>query len=275
MWSRLGHILWSAVRFRLGEDQRSLRRRLTVITTRREHNEYQAALYVDEVEEFLSEIAPEIRAHLARIVEAAELRPSDHVLDVGTGAGILIPYISSYGVQRIVGCDLSPVMLAEALKRYPDTEFWEGDIVDLPVSEGPFDACFFNGMFGNVWDPREVLAHAVDLTTPGARLLISHPFGGEYVAGLHKKNPKRVPRALPTRRSVADLIKGLSLAASAMTDEPEFYLLVLKRTESGRCETRLPEFVATRAHALSRSNLARDVAGPDSIFLTILSQPTK
>ncbi len=203
---------------------------LTVITNRREHNEYQAALYVDEVEEFLSEIAPEIRAHLARIVEAAELRPSDHVLDVGTGAGILIPYISSYGVQRILGCDLSPVMLAEGRKRYPDTEFWEGDIVDLPVSEGPFDACFFNGMFGNVWDPREILAHAVDLTTSGARLVISHPCGAEYVAGLHKKDPKRVPRALPTRRSIADLIKGLSLAASAMTDEPEFYLLVLKRT---------------------------------------------
>ncbi len=148
-----------------------------MITNRREHNEYQANLYVNEVEEFLSEAAPKIRAHLARIVEAAELRPSDHVLDVGTGAGILIPYISSYGVQRILGCDLSPVMLAEARKRYPDTEFWEGDIVDLPVSEGPFDACFFNGMFGNVWDPCETLAHAVDLTTPGARLVISHLWG--------------------------------------------------------------------------------------------------
>ena len=203
---------------------------MTVITNRREHNEYQATFYVDEVEEFLKELTPEILANLARIVEAAKLQPSDHVLDVGTGAGILIPYISSYGVQRILGCDLSPVMLAEARKRYPDTEFWEGDIVDLPVSEGPFDACFFNGMFGNVWDPREILAHAVDLTTPGARLVISHPCGAEFVAGLHENNPKRVPRALPTRRSIADLIKGLSLTASDMTDGAEFYLLVLKRT---------------------------------------------
>ncbi len=201
-----------------------------MIANRREHNEYQASLYVGDVKGLFSEIAPEIRARLARIVESGELLPSDRVIDVGTGTGVLIPYISSYGVQRILGCDLSPVMLAEARKRYRDAEFWEGDVVDLPVSEGPFDACFFNAMFGNVWDPREVLAHVADLTVPRARVVISHPCGADFVAELHKKDPKQVPRTLPTRRSIADLLSALPLTVSAMTDKPEFYLLVLRRT---------------------------------------------
>ena len=54
-----------------------------MIANRREHNEYQASLYVGQVKGFVSEIAPEVRARLARIVEAGELLPSDRVLDVG------------------------------------------------------------------------------------------------------------------------------------------------------------------------------------------------
>ena len=61
-----------------------------MIANRREHNEYQAALYRNEGQGFVSEVALEIRARLARIVEAGELLPSDHVPDVGTGTGVLI-----------------------------------------------------------------------------------------------------------------------------------------------------------------------------------------
>ena len=43
-----------------------------MITNRREHNAYQASLYVGEAKGVVSEIAPEIRARLARIVEAGE-----------------------------------------------------------------------------------------------------------------------------------------------------------------------------------------------------------
>ena len=82
-----------------------------------------------------------------------------------------------YGVRKIVGCDLSSMMLKEAKRQHPDVSFWCGAVVDLTDTRGPFDAVFLNAMFGNVWDQSETLRNVDTLLSATGRVCISHPLG--------------------------------------------------------------------------------------------------
>ncbi len=103
---------------------------------RQRHNRYQQRIFDTSVECFRQAIPADVEKRTEQIVAAANLGAGDRVLDVGTGIGVLIPYIQRCGVGRIVGCDLSAAMLSEAQERYPNVRFWCGDVVDIPREMG-------------------------------------------------------------------------------------------------------------------------------------------
>lgn len=47
--------------------------------------------------------------------------------------------------------------------------------------QGPFDAAFFNAVFGNLHDQHEALLRAALLLRPGAYVAISHPLGRPWL----------------------------------------------------------------------------------------------
>jgi ubiquinone/menaquinone biosynthesis C-methylase UbiE len=69
------------------------------------------------------------------------------ILDHGCGNGRYCKLIAKRGAKKVLGVDLSPVMIEEALKRkikdeLPQMEFVLGDINDLPVRNEQFDFIF-------------------------------------------------------------------------------------------------------------------------------------
>jgi SAM-dependent methyltransferase len=194
---------------------------------RRRHNAYQERVFDRSVEYFRQPIPADIEQRTEQIVVAARLGASDRVLDVGTGTGVLIPHIRRCGVHDIVGCDLSKSMLAEAGKRYPDVKFWRGDVIDLPPELGPFDAVFFNAVFGNVWNQREALRVSAGFLTRTGRIVISHPMGASFADELAAKDPRMIPHPLPDEDRLAGLIRDLPLKLQSFKDEKLLYLCVL------------------------------------------------
>ena len=200
---------------------------MTSPESRQDHNRYQQQIFEREVDFFLKPIPKEVQRRTAQIVAAADLNAEDRVLDVGTGIGVLIPHIRRCGVADITGCDLSEPMLAEARKRYPAVIFWCGDVVDLPSELGPFDAIFFNAVFGNLWDQREVLRICTRLLAPRGRIVISHPMGADFAEKLAAQDSKMVPHAHPGRTQLAKMIDCLPLRVKVFRDEKDLYLCVL------------------------------------------------
>ena len=102
--------------------------------SRLEHNAEQARHFDTRIDLFRQPIPDSIQARTRSIVRAARLDRNATVLDVGTGLGVLIPYLLEQGVlaDNIVGCDLSRSMLAVARSRFPSVRFWQGDFLDLP-----------------------------------------------------------------------------------------------------------------------------------------------
>lgn len=195
---------------------------------RQRHNRYQRRIFKTSVEFFRQPIPEDVQRRTEHIVATARLSPNDRVLDVGTGIGVLIPYIERYGVRYIVGCDLSPEMLAEARKCYPHVLFWCGDVIDLPRELGPFDVVFFNAVFGNVWNQRDTLQTTSTHLTPAARIIISHPMGASFTVQLRREDPQLVPHPLPKEKLLAELIESLPLRVQHFQDEERLYLCVLQ-----------------------------------------------
>lgn len=63
-----------------------------------------------------------------------EVKETDNVLDAGCGYGRLSPLFEKY-----VGVDLSPDLLKEAKKLYPNKDFREENIKNLPFKDKEFD----------------------------------------------------------------------------------------------------------------------------------------
>jgi riboflavin kinase len=195
---------------------------------RRQHNRYQERVFDTSVECFRQAIPADVEKRTEHIVAAAKLQAGDRVLDVGTGIGVLIPYIQRSGVRSIVGCDLSAAMLAEAQKRYPSVRLWCGDFIDIPREMGLFDVVFFNAVFGNMWNQRHALLSATAHLTSTGRILISHPMGAAFAEQLRAKDPKMVLHPLPSEKSTAELVRGLPLKIQYFSDQKLLYLCILE-----------------------------------------------
>lgn len=92
------------------------------------------------------------------------------------GTGALIPHLQKVGVKDILAVDLSEQMLAALKGRYgsggtlgneASVRGWRGDVNDLPYFYGPFDAIFYNAVFGNMFDQKATLIKSVTLMKPG------------------------------------------------------------------------------------------------------------
>jgi len=195
---------------------------------RQTHNDYQIQTFKEAVSLFQEPIPDNLKYRTDYIVSHAELAPEDRVLDVGTGIGVLIPYILGYGVRYIVGCDLSAEMLTEAKTRYPGVTFWCGDVIDIPSNLGPFDVVFFNAMFGNLWNQRDAVQIASTHLNPKGRIVISHPMGTAFTEQIHRGNPKLIPHSHPSEKQLMELIKGLPFKVQHFQEEETLYLCILQ-----------------------------------------------
>ena len=58
---------------------------------------------------------------------------------------------------------------------------WQGNVIDLPAFQGPFDAVFFNAVFGHIPDQKAALTAAALRLKPGGHVVVSHPRGRPWL----------------------------------------------------------------------------------------------
>jgi SAM-dependent methyltransferase len=107
------------------------------------------------------------------------LRPGEHVVDVGSGAGIdSLIAAKMVGLQgQVVGMDMTPEMLAKARRNAAEAgltnvEFREGYGEALPVSSGWADVVISNGVLNLFPDKLGGLYEMARVLKPGGRLQI-------------------------------------------------------------------------------------------------------
>ncbi|MEX0761015.1 MAG: methyltransferase domain-containing protein [Dehalococcoidia bacterium] len=107
------------------------------------------------------------------------LRDGEHVVDVGSGAGMDSLVASNMVGQggHVIGVDMTPEMLEKARHAATEAgrnnvEFREGLAEDLPVPNGWADVVISNGVFNLVPDKQTALREMNRVLKPGGRLQI-------------------------------------------------------------------------------------------------------
>jgi demethylmenaquinone methyltransferase/2-methoxy-6-polyprenyl-1,4-benzoquinol methylase len=112
-----------------------------------------------------------------RMVEAVRAAPSERVLDVATGTGLVAQaLVRQYGCE-VVGLDQSAEMLGRARDRVAADDrlrthvtLVRGEAERLPFADGEFDHLTFTYLLRYVDDPAATLAELARVLKPGGRI---------------------------------------------------------------------------------------------------------
>ncbi len=122
---------------------------------------------------------PFFRSLRQKTYERLDVRPGDHVLDVGCGTGDdaqeLAALVAPDGV--VVGVDLSTVMINESEARAQrsgasNVEFRLDDATALTFDDGRFDGCRADRVLQHIVDQARALREMVRVTRPGRRVVV-------------------------------------------------------------------------------------------------------
>lgn len=170
------------------------------------------------------------------VLKLLELRSEESVLDVGSGQGVLAPYVLEAGA-RYTGVELSPRLLKLARRHHPQAEFIAADAREMAshrhLKGRRFDAAVFMLSLQDM-DPLEpIFAATAALLSPQGRLVafMVHPcfrmprqsgWGYDPQRKLHYRridsylSPKRVPMKEGGQGATVSFHRPLSAYVSAL-----------------------------------------------------------
>ena len=111
----------------------------------------------------------------SRVADAGDIQPSQRVLDVACGTGVLAREaahrVGPHGA--VAGLDLNEDMLAVARTKTPEIEWWQGRAEALPFEDASFDAVL--SQFGLMFfeDRAGALREMARVVRPGGRLVVA------------------------------------------------------------------------------------------------------
>ncbi len=165
--------------------------------------------------------------------------PAD-ILLAGIGTGLDLPLLPTG--YRVVGCDLTPAMLARAVARRDtcDLEAVVADVRRLPFATASFDVVVLHLILAVVPEPRACLAEAARVLRPGGAVLILDKFLRPGESALLRRAANTLVRHVATRLDVVfeEVLAGVS-GLKVVSDQAAlaggwFRRIVLCREGAGR-----------------------------------------
>lgn len=151
------------------------------------------------------------------------------ILDLGTGTGVLVPYLSSMvgDTGKVTALDISEGMLKRAKKKYGDLAnvmFIRQDFEKEEVA-GKYDLILLYCVFPHVHSPEQTLKRLVltNLKEKG-RIIIAFPTDENYINNIHKEK-KAESELLPSAPALSLKLREWGFESSVIRYDEGHYLV--------------------------------------------------
>jgi len=195
-----------------------------------------------QLQEYFDQLAPTWDKELTRerlnclgdIVKELGIESGDYVLDIGSGTGVLLPFlIAEVGDEgKIVALDFSAEMLGQAKAKnfQPIVGFAQADVLAIPLADNSVDLAIFNSVFPHFDDKVKALKEIARVLRNNGRLVICHTMSRKMINQLHQSIGGVVANALlPDEFQLKGLIKQAGLKITHFEDSPERYLVIAEK----------------------------------------------
>ena len=153
------------------------------------------------------------------------IEPGSEVLDVGTGTGILIPFLFEKS-RHIVALDFAEEMLRQAQAKgfNGNVDYLHADVTNLPLRDNIFDVTVCYSSFPHFQDKPRALAEINRVTKRGGRLLICHTSSRAKINELHCQVPALVNDLIPDEGEMQEMLATAGFIDIKIADNSGSYL---------------------------------------------------
>jgi ubiquinone/menaquinone biosynthesis C-methylase UbiE len=196
-----------------------------------------------QLQEYFDQLAPtwdkeltgERLKCLDNIVKELGIKPGNCVLDIGSGTGVLLPFLIAEmgGEGKIVALDFSAEMLCQAKAKnfQPIVGFAQADVLAIPLADSSVDMAMCNSAFPHFSDKGKALKEIARVLRNNGRLVICHTMSRVMINQLHQSIGGAVATdLLPDEFQLRGLIRQAGLKITHFEDSPERYLVIAEKS---------------------------------------------
>jgi ubiquinone/menaquinone biosynthesis C-methylase UbiE len=173
---------------------------------------------------------------LAQIVPTFKLMQGQKILDVGTGTGVLIPFLlKAVGPSgHVTAVDFAEKMV-EICKtkniQHPNVNVIVQQVENLQFSSESFDAITCFGLFPHLENKEKALLEMNRVLKGGGRLIIAHALSSaEIKSHHHNASPAVAHDLLPEEARMKELLANAGFAKVHIVDKSGCYLCLADKS---------------------------------------------
>src|SRR5450759_502974 len=167
---------------------------------------------------------------LEKLVPTFGLVPGQKILDVGTGTGVLIPFLlKAIGpTGQVSAIDYAEKMVKICKSKYahlPNVNVTVQQVETLDFQSQTFDAVICFGLFPHIENKEEALRHMNRVLKTNGRLIIAHALSSAEIKAHHHNASSVVAHdVLPTSAVMEKLLTQAGFGKIHIIDKPGQYL---------------------------------------------------
>lgn len=188
--------------------------------------------FFDQLSERWDAICCHDKMKLRYLLSRVSIQSGDSVLDVGTGTGVLIPYIRALNHEGdIRAIDMSPGMIAVASRKYGDDSHLSFQVADAESDDipGRYHQILLYSVFPHLEFREETVSRLVSHNLkPDGVLLIAHSQSRQELNRMHRMRGDRVSEDMLTDvQTQKRKLEQVGLRVLEAVENSDFYYLVI------------------------------------------------
>lgn len=165
------------------------------------------------------------------ILNMADLKGGCKVLDVGTGTGVMIPFLHSHtgNTGKIIAVDVAEKMIEVARNKFcfENVEFIAEDVLEMGFPDDFFDCIMCYSMFPHFSDKKAAVEKLAKHLKKGGKFVICHSQSREAINNLHKEASKVVKDdRLPPVDQIKEYYNDAAMETISIVDNDDMYVVI-------------------------------------------------